>query len=176
MLRRADKTRSAARALYLALTIRARSPVFHSGFLVPDTIDGRFDLLALHAFLVMQALKSQGSAGAKLGGELADVIFLGFDEALRELGVGDLGLSRRIKAMANAFYGRLEAYGGAQSEEALAAVLFRNLYRGNDERSREAARLAPYIMRARRHLSEHGVELLQGNIDFGPLPECEPLA
>lgn len=170
MFRWADKTRSAARELYVSLTLRARAPVFHSGFLVPDTIDGRFDLLALHAFLVMEALKSHGPAGAKLGAELANLIFAGFDEALRELGVGDLGLSRRIKAMANAFYGRLEAYGAADSEQALAAALLRNLYRGNDERSGEAARLAPYIMRARRHLSERAVELLRGSIDFGPLP------
>ena len=173
MFRRADKTRSAARAIHQALTHRARSAVFHSGFGVPDTIDGRFDLLALHAFLVMEALKTQGALGDRLGAELANAIFSGFDEALRELGVGDMGISRRIKAMANAFYGRLEAYGGAGAEGALAAVVMRNLYRGDSGRGREAARLAHYIVRARRHLSQHADELLAGHVDFGPLPECE---
>src|SRR5258705_13659412 len=106
MLRRSrhpDPALPAARRLYDLLVARAREPIFHTDFAVPDTIDGPFDLLTLHAFLVLDALKSQGPAGARLGSELASVIFAGFDQALRQLGVGDFGLSRRMKAMAGAF-------------------------------------------------------------------------
>jgi len=174
MLRRflqPDRPVLAARRLYDALVARARAPVFHTQFGVPDTLDGRFDLLAIHAFLVMEALKSQGSAGSKLGTELASVIFAGFDEALRELGVGDFGISRRMKAMASAFYGRLEAYGAADSQSALASALTRNLFRGEDTHGREAAGLAHYIDSARRNLPVQFAGLLEGSVDFGPLPE-----
>ena len=168
--RRTDPSLIAARRLYELLMERARAPVFYSEFLVPDTIDGRFDLLTLHAFLVLETLKSQGPAGARLGSQLASVIFAGFDDALRELGVGDFGISRRIKAMANAFYGRLEAYGAANSEEALAQALMRNLYRGDATRRGEAAALAHYIASARRKLAAGAPALAEGSIEFGPLP------
>ncbi len=168
--RRADNSVIAARGLYELLVARARAPVFPTEFLVPDTIDGRFDLLTLHAFLVLEALKSQGAAGAKLGNHLVSAIFAGFDDALRELGVGDLGISRRIKAMANAFYGRLEAYGAARSDEALTQALLRNLYRSDAARRGEAAALAHYIASARRNLAAGASALVEGSIDFGPLP------
>jgi cytochrome b pre-mRNA-processing protein 3 len=161
--------------LYDLLAARGRSPVFHTDFAVPDTIDGRFDLLTLHAFLVLDALKSQGQPGAKLGTDLASVIFAGFDDALRELGVGDMGISRRMKALAGAFYGRLEAYRAADSEGLLTLVLLRNLYRGEAARGGEATALAHYIHFARGHLMGQAAALLQGDVDFGPLPNCESM-
>ena len=171
--RRPDPLASASRRLHELLVARARDPIFHTDFAVPDTIDGRFDLLALHAFLVLDALKSQGDAGGKLGTELASVIFAGFDQALRELGVGDFGISRRMKALAGAFYGRLEAYRAADSARQLAPVLLRNIYRGDVARAHEAAMLAHYVLSARGRLMGHAADLLQGNADFGPLPNCE---
>jgi len=166
-----DKSVLSARRLYDGLVVRAREPVFHREFGVPDTIDGRFDLLALHAFAVLDALKSAGPAGAKLGAELASVIFTGFDEALRELGVGDMGISRRMKALAGAFYGRLEAYGGADSVPALSEAIARNLYREDGMHGPEADLLAHYILVARDSLRSQAETLLQGSADFGPLPE-----
>jgi cytochrome b pre-mRNA-processing protein 3 len=176
MLRRSRRPASAvpaSRRLYDLLVARAREPIFHTGFAVPDTIDGRFDLLTLHAFLVLDALKSLGDAGDKLGTELASVIFAGFDEALRELGVGDFGISRRMKALAGAFYGRLEAYHAADGADQLAPVLLRNLYRGEAARTPEAARLAHYMLSAREHVMRHAGGLLEGSADFGPLPNRE---
>jgi cytochrome b pre-mRNA-processing protein 3 len=175
MLRRsrpADQTVPASRRLYDLLVARARDPVFHKDFAVLDTIDGRFDLLTLHAFLVLDTLKSQGGAGNKLGTELASVIFAGFDQALRELGVGDFGIARRMKALAGAFYGRLKAYRAADSTLTLAPVLLRNLYRGEAARAHEAAVLADYMLSARNDLMGHAADLLQGHADFGPLPNC----
>ena len=171
--RRPEPAVPASRRLYDVLVARAREPIFHTDFAVPDTIDGRFDLLTLHAFLVLDALKSLGGAGDKLGTELASVIFAGFDEALRELGVGDFGISRRMKALAGAFYGRLEAYRAVESADQLAPVLLRNLYRGEVARTPEAAGLAHYMLSAREHVMSHAGDLLEGSTDFGPLPNPE---
>ena len=168
-----DKSAIAARRLYDGLVARAREPVFHRQFAVADTIDGRFDLLALHAFAVLETLKSSGPEGAKLGTGLVSLIFAGFDDALRELGVGDLGLSRRMKAMASAFYGRLEAYGAAASAPALGDAILRNLYREEAAARREAEALAHYIVFALGRLRSQASALLQGSADFGPLPHFE---
>jgi cytochrome b pre-mRNA-processing protein 3 len=174
MLRRflgTDKPAPAAARLYGVLVVRAREPVFHTDFGVPDTIDGRFDLIALHGFVLMDALKSSGHAGDRLGRALASVIFAGFDDALRELGVGDFGISRRMKAMAGAFYGRLEAYGAARSPSALEEAILRNVYRADPARRREAETLAHYIDAVREALRVQREALFQGHVDFGPLPE-----
>jgi cytochrome b pre-mRNA-processing protein 3 len=172
LFRRHDPGAEAARRLHRHLIERARAPVFYTRHGVPDTLDGRFDLIALHAFLLMDALNRHGEEGRAVGTRLATEIFAGFEGALRELGVSDLGLSRRIKAMADAFYGRLGAYGSAGAEGALAAALLRNLYRGDDSRASDAALLADYVTRARAALAseETGPTLLQGEADFGPLP------
>lgn len=152
--------RDAAERLYAALMTRARQPVFFERFAVADTLDGRFDLLALHAWLALDRLKSNPD----LGQALVTRIFAGFDEAFREMGAGDIGLGRRIKKLGDAFYGRLSAYGEASSREALTAAVQRNLYRGIETPA--AAAIATYIDRARAHLASGG----EGELDFGPLP------
>ena len=167
---KADRPTESVQHLYTAIMARARESVFYVDFAVADTIDGRFDLLALHGALAMETLTARGSSGSKLGTELATAIFAGFDDALRELGVGDFGISRRMKALADAFYGRLQAYGAAQTEAELRRVVSRNLYRGADNRAREAAGLAHYIVSVRQHLRHEHAALLQGSVDFGPLP------
>lgn len=169
LFRRENPSRRAASALHQTIAARAREPIFHTRFKVPDSIDGRFDLFTLHVFLVLDRLKEAGGAGKATGEQLANAIFAGFEEALRELGVGDMGISRRIKAMANAFYGRLAAYQAASTEPELAGALLRNLYRGESARGPEARVLAHYIFAARARL--HGQDLNEGSIDFGPLPQ-----
>jgi cytochrome b pre-mRNA-processing protein 3 len=142
---------------------------------VADTIDGRFDLVVLHLFLVLDRLRDEGDAGKDVASSLTNLAFNAFEEALRELGVSDMGMSRRVKAMANAFYGRLEAYTKAGTNiPELAAALSRNLYRGEAGHDAQSAAMAHYILKARRHLrSQAGTALILGRIDFGPLPEFE---
>ena len=174
LFRRADPHLRSAARLRDAITARAREPVFYQHFGISDTIDGRFDLLALHCFLVMQGLSRQGKAGTQVGTHLATLTFAGFEDALRELGVGDMGLSRRIKAMANAFYGRLHAYAEAGKErEKLAAAILRNLYRGDAGHEREADRLADYALQALGRLADdaQAAKLMDGIADFGPAPQ-----
>jgi len=167
--RRAEPLRAAADRLHAAIASRARDPMFYTAFEVPDTIDGRFDLFTLHAFLIMGALKERGYMGDAIATQLATAIFAGFEDALRDLGVGDFGLSRRIKAMANAFYGRMEAYTGAHGEDQLADALVRNLYRGDAGQRALADALARYMITARAQLA--ACDVTHGATDFGPLPK-----
>jgi|SRR5579871_1127212 len=159
--------RQAAARILAALTARAREPVFFEQLGVADTIDGRFDLVALHAVLVLERLKAL-EAGA-LAQDFTDALFISFDEGLRDLGVSDIGMGRRLKNMAKAFYGRLDAYRKAQSLDALGAAVHRNLYRERAGTVAPARSMARYMVEARKALAAH--DLAGGAVCFGPLPE-----
>jgi cytochrome b pre-mRNA-processing protein 3 len=165
-LRRRAETRKASDALLAGAIARARLPVFYEKLGVPDTIDGRFDLLVLHAWLVLDRLAQQNADA--LSQSLVDGLFVQFDEALREQGAGDMGMGRRMTKMADAFYGRLKAYREAADEKALAEAIVRNLYRGDAGKVEQAGALAIYAGSARDRLSQ--VDLNAGNPDFGPEP------
>ena len=152
--------------LYGAVAARAREPVFFTMFGVPDTIDGRFDLVTLHAWLVLERLRRSDMKDSSQG--LIDALFTSFDEGLRELGVGDIGIGHRMKKMADAFYGRLAAYGAATNEDALASAILRNVYRGNVGNEVSARHLARYVIAARESLDSS--DIASGEADFGPLP------
>ena len=160
LLRKSTARKQEDRRLYDGLVSRAREPVFFRDFAVADTLDGLFDVLALHAWLVLAELK--GGPGAQA---LTDAIFTGFDEAMREQGAGDMGIARKLKAMADAFYGRMTAYDTAKDEGELATALAKNLWRGAavDDRARV---LAAYAVRARTSLKAS----LPDALDFGALP------
>lgn len=119
-------------ALYRQIVTQARQPVFYRDHAVPDTLDGRFDMIVLHAFLVMRRLKQiAGPEAQKVSQDLFDLLFADMDSNLREIGVGDLGVGKRVKKMAQAFYGRVEAYEaglGAIDPVVLEQALARNLY------------------------------------------------
>jgi len=155
----AARKKHAAR-LYDGVVSRSREPVFYSEMGVADSLDGRFDMLVFHAWLVLAELK-----GSNLAQELTNLIFTGFDEAMREQGAGDMGIGHKLKAMANAFYGRLSAYDGAKNEQELAAAVAKNLWRGGPIDARAFA-LAGYAARARQSLRRS----LPDTLDFGPLP------
>jgi cytochrome b pre-mRNA-processing protein 3 len=160
LLRKSAARKQEGRRLYDGLVSRAREPAFFTAFAVADTLDGRFDLLALHAWLVLAELKGEDTAQA-----LTDAIFTGFDEAMREQGAGDMGIARKLKAMADAFYGRMAAYDTAKDQSELAAALARNLWRGAPVDGRAHA-LAGYVLSARQSLKQG----LPDRLDFGPLP------
>jgi cytochrome b pre-mRNA-processing protein 3 len=166
-VRRAAGTRSLARRLCVGVMARARAPVFFTELCVPDTMDGRFDLVALHAWLVLDRLASEPDTSLAQG--LIDEIFVSFDEALRQLGTGDVGMNRRLRAMAELFYGRLQAYRAAADLEALATAIRRNLYRGGGADRGESLAMATYAFAARSCLAKANVA--DGELDFGPLPD-----
>ena len=163
-LRKSRNGRDAVQNLHGAIVSRAREPVFYRDFAVADSVDGRFDLIALHAWLVLDRLRS-GRLN-DLSQALTDMLFVSFDEGLRDLGAGDMGLGRRMRKIANAFYGRLAAYDAAADQDAMSAALTRNLYRGRA--GANAATIARYAIAARARLSQ--ADLSSGAVDFGPLP------
>jgi cytochrome b pre-mRNA-processing protein 3 len=162
-LQRSRQSRETARRLCAVLMMQARTPAFFTRFRVPDTMDGRFDLVALHAWLMLELLGSDPAVSQALVNE----IFVQFDEALRDLGTGDVGMNRRLKTMAGAFYGRLQAYRNASTQQDLAQAIRRNLYRGALDRQPEADALAAYAMRSRSHLANLDSA---GGVEFAPLP------
>jgi cytochrome b pre-mRNA-processing protein 3 len=160
LLRKSATRKAFVRGLYDQLVARARAPFFFRELGVPDSIDGRFDLMALHAWLVLERLDKAPAQA------LTDLIFTGFDEALREQGTGDMGMGRKMKAMADAFYGRLVTYRDAPDQDALAAALARNVWRGAAE-GIQAQRLAAYVEGARAALADSNIQI--GVLDFGAL-------
>lgn len=161
----------AAAALYEKIVAQARHPRLYSELGVPDTLDGRFDMIVLHAFLVMHRLKA-GEAH-DLSQRLFDAMFADMDRALREMGVGDLSVPGKVKKMASAFCGRVQAYDAAVeagSEERLKAVLLRNIFSEEGADETQIAALAHYVRTNVAALSCAPVERLQeGAVEFcGP--------
>lgn len=167
ILRRSSGNVAQVRGLYAALTAAARRPEFFTVHGVTDTIDGRFDMVALHAWLVMVWLREAGRSD--LAQALSDAIFVAFDEALRDLGNGDMGMGRRMKKLGDAFNGRLHAYDAAAGDEsALAEAISRNVYRGAGGHEAGAAALAHYALRAAESLKH--CDASGETLDFGPVP------
>ena len=140
---RTAPTETAAARLHDALIAQIRRPVFYTDFGVPDTFEGRFDLLVLHAGLVLRRLRDLGPEGRAMAQSLVDLMFARFDIAMRELGVSDIGVPKRMKRMAEAFKGRTAAYDQALARDdlpTLAAALARNIL-GD---TRDGSRLALY--------------------------------
>lgn len=131
-----------AERLLQAVTQASRRPVFFGENKAPDTLEGRFEIMALHAALALLRLRAD-PAGAELAQKFTDRLFRHFDAGLREAGVGDLTVPKRMRKLASDFYGRLEAYDQAlASQAALEAALARNLV---PQAPAFAASLARYV-------------------------------
>jgi cytochrome b pre-mRNA-processing protein 3 len=132
LFRRKNPQSELAEAIYLRTAERARDPHLFEACGIPDTLDGRFDALALHAALVIDRLRHEPD-GEPLAQAFFDAMFRHLDLTLRELGVQDLGVGRRIKIMAEGFHGRALSYRTALAEtdtQALGEALRRNAYGG----------------------------------------------
>jgi len=169
-----------AQALYTAIIEQSRQPAFYQQWEVADTLDGRFDLLTLHAILVMHRLKDQGDAAKALSQALFDLMFADLDQNLREMGVTDFAVAPRIKKMVMAFYGRLRSYGDALDQPLAAGAvdplidgLARNLYRsdGAAVAAPIVAGLAAYVRGQAAALTAQPLaDLLKGQVRFGEVP------
>ncbi len=162
-----------AEALYGALVRQARRPDFYAALKVPDSLDGRFELIALHAYLLLRRLRAEPGRATEVAQTLVDVLFEDMDRSLRELGVGDLGVGRRVKRMVEAFYGRVAAYEAALNagREELAAALRRNLFGTAEPDPMALAAMVDYVDSSIAHLDRQAMaELLAGRVDFGPAP------
>src|ERR1700730_14488037 len=158
--------RGTIEAIYGMIVTQAREPSFYRDLSAPDTVNGRFDLLVLHLWLVLRRLKS-ADAGAALSQALFDHFCNDMDDNLREMGVGDLAVPKRMQAFGEAFYGRTAAYDLALTDgrEALAQALCKNILGGeNIEKARQLASYAEAAMTELAGLDE--ATLLRGSWKF----------
>jgi cytochrome b pre-mRNA-processing protein 3 len=160
-------------ALYGAAVQAARQPVFFADLGAPDTLDGRFDLVALHTSLLVCRIARDSDPRAKdLAQAVFDAMFADMDVNLREMGVGDLAVGKRVKRMWEAFHGRAQAYEAAlraRDEAGLAEALARNVWRGEPPPA-SAPRLAAIAVAADTALAQVPfADLVAGRVAFPPV-------
>jgi len=166
VFRRKNPHAPAARRLYLRVAEAARRPELFERFGVPDTLDGRFDALALHVWMAIDRLRAEPD-GADRAQALFDAVMAHLDLTLREIGVQDLGVGRRIKVMADGLHGRSLAYRAAlagDGPEPFRETLRRNGYGGTPPALNDAG-LAAYEAYVRSRVAE------LGEMDANALPE-----
>jgi cytochrome b pre-mRNA-processing protein 3 len=165
--------------IYRRIVAQARRPEFYAVGGVPDSLDGRFEMLALHLFLVLHRLQQERGdpACAALAQELADLMVADLDANLREMGAGDLGVGRRVKRMAGTIYGRIAAYeaGIAGGEPALRQAIRRNLFATVEASEGQVAAAARYVLAGHGLLAGcSAAELARGAVDFPPPEAADP--
>ena len=149
---RKDRVRSQAETLYAAIADQARAPDLYALCGAPDTPEGRFDMLALHMVLAIDRLRRDAPATDRLVRLVQEIFFESLDSALREMGVGDLSVGRKMRGLAEAFYGRYSAYDQAGTSDALEAAIARNALGSDDPMA--ARRLAGYFRQAQSALAD----------------------
>lgn len=177
----------AAVILYGQIVDQARRPEFYRVCGVADSVQGRFEMIAMHLFLVLYRLKREGRAGAALAQDLFDIMFQDMDRNLRELGTGDLAVGKRIKSLAKGLYGRIAAYerglapcgpgqdaaGGLAdlAGESLEEALRRNVFAEAVAPPAALGALADYLRRAAASLGRQPLnDLAAGRLTFTSPP------
>jgi len=164
--------------LYGTIVAAARAPSFYRDLGVPDTLDGRFDLVGLHAFLVIRRLTALPPPGPEVAQAVFDAMFSDMDINLREMGVSDLAVGKRVKAMWEAFHGRASAYAAAlahNDDGVLAEALARNVWRGQVPDTESPRRLAALVRRQAAMLEALPAEaLLAARLRFEAPEEALP--
>jgi cytochrome b pre-mRNA-processing protein 3 len=162
---RPRRTKAMASKLYAASVAQARAPGFYVSLGAPDTIEGRFELYSLHVILLLHRLRGEGAEAAETSQALFDTYTSALDNALRETGVGDLSVPRRMRRLGEAFYGRAKAYQAALGgeAEALEALIGRTVFAGVSGEG--SAVLAAYVRRCESALAAQPlVALLDGEV------------
>jgi len=166
-----------AEALYQQIVQQGRDPRFYGDLGVPDTLDGRFEMLALHLFLVLHRLRRENDdASRSLTQSLTDSLVADMDGNLREMGAGDLGVGRRVRRMAEGFNGRVAAYdaGLSQGTVALREAIRRNVYGTVEPTPQQVAALAVYVEGCRQALEGIGIaDLAHGIVRFAAVPMAD---
>lgn len=157
--------------IYGMVVAQAREPVFFTDFAIPDTVMGRFDVLALHTYLISRRLAGEGTEAARtLNQEVFDLFVHDLDRALRELGVGDTSVPKRKKKMVRSFYGQIDDFDGVLDEgdlKALEPLVAHRYYSGEGD----AGNLARYMIAADQKLQDTPyAEIASGRIEWpGPV-------
>lgn len=159
------------RALYARVVEQSRLPALYAELGAPDTIEGRFEIYTLHVMLLVERLRGEGGAAGEVSQALFDTYVGALDDALREMGVGDLSVGRKMRKLGEAFYGRGKSYDAALAAlpdvEPLEALLTRTVYA--EAATPKAAELAAYVLGQRAALAAEPIErLLAGEVAWGP--------
>jgi cytochrome b pre-mRNA-processing protein 3 len=174
LFRREPRGTDTISTLYGMIVAQARLPCFYREYAVDDTVNGRFDLMVLHMALVLEHFAAD-PALRELGQGLFDHFWRDMDHNLREMGVGDLSVPKKMRELGEAFYGRAKAYRAALAdavESALAEALARNIYGG--ARPDAARRLAVYMRQLGRDLANQEAGRLAAGILSFPDPVKMP--
>ena len=159
--------------MYGSIVAQSRQPAFFQDLEVEDTFEGRYEMLVLHVFLVLMRLRKEPEGGEEFGQAVFDTMFADLDISLREMGVGDLSIAKRIKKLASAFYGRVGAYDEALRAEdgaALDEALERNVFADRDGCRPAAIRLARYVRASLSTLEDVTItDILRGELTFAPI-------
>jgi cytochrome b pre-mRNA-processing protein 3 len=175
-LARRGRHERAGFSLYTAAVAAAREPFLYRTLGVADTLDGRFDLVCLYTFLLVRRLRREAEPGPALAQAVFDAMFSDMDVTLREMGVGDLSVGRRVRAMWEAFNGRAHAYDAALAAAdapALEAALIRNVWRGMPPPEGSAASLRRLATAQAAFLdAQPFAALAAGEVSFRPAAEA----
>ena len=166
---RRDNSLSYVDKVYGIVVDQSRQPVFYRELLIPDNIDGRFDVLTLHMFFIFSRLRNEEQIAADFSQSLFDTMFVDMDQSLREMGVGDLSVGKRVKDMGKALLGRIEAYDKAFSAEYsdIEDTIVRNIYRGDPPDLKQLGRLIKYSRGTIENLTLiPKEEILEANFSF----------
>jgi cytochrome b pre-mRNA-processing protein 3 len=163
--------------LYYQVVDQARCPVFYERGCVPDTPLGRFDMVTLHLYSLFDHLKKAGQRGENFAQEVSDVFWEETDRALREMGVGDTSVPKRIKALAGRFYAHSERYYEAgENPDKLEAALKRNLWPEDTPEAGCIIALAQYILLLKNTLTSQPIEkILKSNMVWPDLQTIQNL-
>jgi cytochrome b pre-mRNA-processing protein 3 len=155
--------RQTARSLYGSIVTQAREPVFYAAWGVPDSVQGRFEMIALHLVLVLRRLGAEGRAGERLGRALTEAFMVDLDDAMREMTFGDLAVPRQVKRAAAALFDRHRAYLaalGAADDMTLAQAIGAQLAYLDLGAGLDARKLAVYVRRCASALDGEPVALI----------------
>lgn len=160
---------AAGRALYVRAVEQSREPGLYAGLGAPDTVEGRFEIYSLHVVLLLDRLRGEGGPAVEVSQALFDTYVKALDNALREMGVGDLSVGRKMRKLGEAFYGRGKSYETAfaalPDEAPLQALVARTVYAQADADA--APRMVAYVLAQRAALARQPAErLLAGEVDW----------
>lgn len=157
----------AGRALMTQAAAQARTPVFYAAWSAPDTREGRFELLVLHVILLARRLKGHGEQAAETAQGLIDGCFESLDVSLREMGAGDVSMSKKMKKLGQAFYGRAKAYEAALEALPDQALLEDLIGRTLLEDEAGCQPFVGYIRAAETALAAQSLDrFLEGHVDW----------
>ena len=154
-------------ALYNSAMKASRNPYLYKTCGVEDSLEGRFEMICLHVVLIIHRLNEDYERTAELSQSLFDAMFADMDQSLRQIGIGDMGIPRRMKHMMKSFNGRIHVYTEAlearsrkKLEEAIKRNIFNSLKKNSDK-------LVEYVMRQKKHRKKADIDqLIDGEVSF----------